>query len=207
MNHEFEKGIQGLKRMRLTEHEKATMLAHVLAQRVPSPYARYLRVLVYVKKPVTLALVIFIMIGSTAVFASQQSLPGEKLYSLKTKVFEPVVGAFKTLPEEKAAWEEAKIEKRLLEAKRLAEQHKLDEKKTQELEAKIEQGSRAFVQAAEVSASSTATSTEGHTEKVEKLKKEFREKLELKKEEKADRLKAAANRGLESKSDRDKKNK
>ncbi len=178
---EFENKIKGWKKAELTQAEKSLMLKSILATPVKSPYTRYLKVLVYVKRPMAMALIVFVLFGSTAVFASQNALPGEKLYALKTKVVEPFIGKFNTLPEEKLSWEEERVSRRIAEAEALAEDNKLDEAKTAELEKKIEKSSQAFVEAVEKTAERGATSTQGREEKVESLKKKFRENLETNK--------------------------
>jgi hypothetical protein len=195
---EFQKGLKDIQKVHLSEAEKSAMLRQILATSTVSPYTKYLRVYV----PVCL---MFILIFGSVSYAAQGSLPGEKLYTLKTRVVEPLIGTLHTLPEEKVAWEEEKVSRRITEAEQLATQNKLDESKTLELEEKIEKSSRAFAKAAEQSASSTATSTKGHEEKVEKLKQTFREKFDNNKEGNSERFKAAAERGLESNGSRKEK--
>lgn len=197
----------------LTEKEKSLMLEGVFAAPIKSPYARYVRVFAFVRRPVmALSLIIVLGFGSV-VYASEAALPGEKLYAVKTKVVEPILDKINSSPEKKFTWEEKKVVRRIEEAESLAKENKLDEVKTLELEKKIEQSSISFVVAAEAVASTTATSTKGRQEKVEKLKQDFRNKLEEKnenksgekdneqkeREEKIKRLKDKAVKSLESK--------
>ena len=175
----FKKGIEEIQEMRLAEAEKSAILQRIFSTPIRSPYTRYLQAFAYVRRPASaLVVVCLIFAFSSVTDASQNSLPGEKLYSLKVAMVEPILDHFNTAPLEKLAWEEEKISRRIAEAESLADQNKLDEKKTKELEDKIEKSSSAFAITAEVVASSTATSTNAHREKVERLKREFKHKLE-----------------------------
>ncbi len=207
MNNEehFKKGIHEMQSVRLTDLERAAMLERILNTPIVSPYTRYLRVLVYMKKPAAalmMASLILVLSAGTLAYASEAALPGDLLYSVKTKLVEPILDKVNIAPEKKIVWEEEKIERRIAEAKALVVEDKLDEKKSRELEKKIEKSSAAFVTAAEAVSRKTATTTEKQEEKQEELKKKFKERLEDKKEDKSDekinRLKDRAVKVLEA---------
>lgn len=69
--------------------------------------------------------------------ASEQSLPGEALYTFKTEWSEPVRAAFYLTPQAKKSWQESRIEARLDEAKRLATQKELSDEDIEKIEALI----------------------------------------------------------------------
>jgi len=70
--------------------------------------------------------------------ASEQSLPGEVLYKVKTVINEPILGLLKRTPEEKALWAKTLSERRMEEADELAVFGKLGEKESREIEGLIE---------------------------------------------------------------------
>lgn len=70
--------------------------------------------------------------------ASEQSLPGEALYKVKTVINEPILGLLKRTPEEKALWAKALSERRMEEANELSVSGKLGEKESREIEELIE---------------------------------------------------------------------
>ena len=79
-------------------------------------------------------LVVVIGSGWGIARASEQSLPGESLYALKTEWSEPLRSIFHLSPEAKASWQESRIEARLDEAKRLAAQKKLSDEDIEKIE-------------------------------------------------------------------------
>lgn len=205
--------------MSMSASEKALMLERIFAASpVPSPYAKYLNLVVSVKRPLSMAAtfsLVFVLISGSVTYAAEKSLPGDPLYAVKTQLVEPIIDKLSFKTEKKLEWEEKKVERRISEAEKLAAEDKLDEERAAKLEKKIEKSSQAFAALAEKTASSTATSSEGHKVKVEKLKKDFVEKIEKKerserrgeskennqdnREEKVKRLKEAAVKSLDLK--------
>ena len=83
-------------------------------------------------------LVGFVAGGGGLAFASEQALPGDALYAVKTEITEEVVAAFQTTPEAKIAWEEKRIARRANELSKLQMKGKLVEKRAQIAAEKIE---------------------------------------------------------------------
>jgi hypothetical protein len=155
-NEEFKKGIGEMQEMRLTEREKAAMLAHVFSMPIRSPYARFMNVFSIIQKPMAMAFSLAILVlGGTLTYGAENALPGEVLYPIKTRFIEPVIDTVSVSPVAELEWEEKKVERRLLEAEALAQEDKLDDEKTLELERKIEKSSAAFAAAAEKTASTS----------------------------------------------------
>lgn len=178
-NKEFKKGIKEFREIKLTTDEKSTMLENIFKAPMESPYFGERLISNWLHKPVAFALIAVLLVTGTSVaYTAENSVPGEALYTLKTGVFEPILDLVNTAPIEKLEWEEKKVARRIMEAEELAAKNQLDEKKTRELEQKIEKSSAAFAVAAEKVASSTATTTKGRSEEIEKFKKAFRQKLE-----------------------------
>jgi len=84
-------------------------------------WSLYLRV-------VPAALLIVLLVGTPVAFAAEHSLPGDTLYSFKTKINEEVVGAFVSKTE-KDEYYESLLTKRASEIRVLAKQGKLDDER------------------------------------------------------------------------------
>jgi hypothetical protein len=177
-NQEFKKGIREVHEMRLTEREKAAMLAHVFSMPIRSPYSNFLNVFSMIQRPMiaTFSLLV-IVLGGTLTYGAENALPGEVLYPIKTRFIEPVIDTVSFSPVAELEWEEKKVERRIMEAEALAQEDKLDEEKTIELERRIQKSSAAFAVAAEKNASTTATTTQGREVEFARLKQKFLEKL------------------------------
>lgn len=176
----IDKGIGELKNMRLTAAEKAAMLEHIFKAPIASPYQARPKVYAYVRRfsaAIALSLIVVLTSGSLAL-ASERSLPGEKLYSLKTKVLEPLRGALAVTPVKKLEWEEKKVARRLAEAEKLAAKDRLEDDEIENLGMEIEKSSSAFAKKAEEISLDVATSSDGKKAKEAQLKEAFKEKLE-----------------------------
>ncbi len=176
----FDKGIQELKSLRLTAAEKAAMLETVLKTPIASPYSVETMVYAYARRfsvAVAFGLVLVLTSGTLA-FASLQSLPGEKLYSVKVEVLEPLRGVLAVTPDEKLEWEGEKVARRLAEAEELADEDKLEEGEIEKLEQEIEKSSTAFAKKAGEISLSVATTTDGRKLKEAELRQSFKEKLD-----------------------------
>jgi hypothetical protein len=88
--------------------------------------------------PRTMALAcVFLVIGSSAAYASETALPGDWLYQLKVDIVEPVRGRLTSSSESRAAWESTRALRRLEEAEQLAAHNRLDEKTWTKLHGKF----------------------------------------------------------------------
>ncbi len=58
--------------------------------------------------------------GGVLVYAAEEALPGDALYSVKVSLSEPAIALFYRTPQAKARWAEKKLERRLREAEKLA---------------------------------------------------------------------------------------
>lgn len=179
----FKKGIKEFRETRLTVVEKSAMLEKIFKAQIESPYSTSYWYFNIFQKPLTGALLVMLIMitGTSVAYTAEHSLPGETLYAVKTQVFEPIRDLVNTSPIQKLEWEEKKVERRIMEAEELAKNNKLDEKRTRELEQKIERSSAAFSAAAKKVASSTATTTSGRDRQEQEIKKSLRAKLEEKK--------------------------
>lgn len=176
---EFDKGINEFRKISLSRAEKDAMLENIFKAPVESPFFEWKEVSSFFRKPLMAGYVLasFALALTSVAYTAEMSVPGETLYAVKTAVFEPIRDQITLSPEEKLEWETEKIERRIEEAEALAEEQKLDDEKTAELEEKIRKSSAAFSKAADKVASSTATTTEGRAKKAEALKESFRKKI------------------------------
>ncbi len=73
----------------------------------------------------SMAGVVVIVSGTGVSLAAEQSLPGDRLYPVKTEVNERLKGAFLLTPEAKITWEMERVERRLTEADELSSEGRL----------------------------------------------------------------------------------
>lgn len=175
-----------MKSIRMTDAEKIRMLKRIFSAPIKSPYMKRIPVLAFVYSQHTRVLlasclVLAISLGGVT-YASGKSLPGNLLYPIKTKVVEPMLDVVNSAPEKKIVWEEQKVTRRIIEAEMLAEKDELNDERLKELERNIEKSSIAFAEAINVVASSTTTSTSSARERAEGQKREFRRKINERKE-------------------------
>lgn len=93
------------------------------------------------RQAISFSVIVMLVLASTGIGvakASEQSLPGETLYKVKTIISEPVLGLLKRTPEEKITWAMTLSERRMNEADALATSGKLGEKESREIEVLIE---------------------------------------------------------------------
>ncbi len=172
---EFESGVKKLKQIRMTEAEKSRLYKNILNSEVESPFVYSSSFsfssfhFVLAHRVMALSLILVISFGGL-VYASDDALPGEALYSMKVDMLEPILDQFNQTAEEKIAWEEKKVERRLQEAEALLEKDELDDKRSVELEERVEKSSRAFAEAVEQEAKLKA-------EDPEERKQKFRNKI------------------------------
>lgn len=178
---DFNKGIDELKNIRLSSAEKEGILKKIFATPVESPYVKpspfFALIFSQHTRVFVAASLIFVISFGGVLYASDDALPGDVLYPVKTAMIEPMLNVVYSAPEKKLVWEEEKVERRIAEAEKLLEKDELSEDKLVELEEKIEKSSIAFVQAASRVASSTATSSSSKIEKEKRIKQEFKTKI------------------------------
>ena len=132
-NENWKKGIEDLKNIKLSKEEGEILYNKVISR---SPYIPKMSPYGFLIKHYTFVVstfVIFVLLGNIVVLA-ENSLPGNRLYSMKINVTEPIRDLVKVNPEEKIAWQAEKATRRLEEAESLAVQNKLDDKKRDEIE-------------------------------------------------------------------------
>jgi len=113
-------------------------------------------------RPVAAFLVLALFASSAGVsYAAQNTLPGDLLYPIKTRVNEPLSGALSVSASAKAAWAMSVAGKRVEEAATLAAEGRLSASAQNDLQSNFDQHAQAAVQAiAEQATSSPDTSTE-----------------------------------------------
>lgn len=141
-NFNLEKGIEQVKKIKMTAAEKSVVLGHILdssKKTVPSPWTLYsFKVWIEQNRSMTICSVIalILIVSSTNIaFAAKGSLPGDLLYPIKTQVIEPIEGTLAITPTAKAKFNVSIADTRLQEAEVLAAQGRLDSAKEQQIEA------------------------------------------------------------------------
>lgn len=82
-------------------------------------------VLRFSRRAAQLAVGLFVLTLIVIPFAAEKSVPGEVLYLVKTGINEPIQGQFATSPYEKIKFETTLVERRIAEARALADEGKL----------------------------------------------------------------------------------
>jgi hypothetical protein len=171
----FKSGVEKLKQIRMTESEKSRLYKNILNSEAespfvqPSPFSFSSFHFLLAHRVVTMSLILVVSFTGL-VYASDDALPGEALYSMKVSMLEPMLDQFNYSVEKRIEWEEEKVERRLQEAEALVERDELDEKLTVELEERVEKSSRAFATAVEEEAKLKS-------EDPEERKQKFRNKI------------------------------
>lgn len=101
---------------------------------IPSPWVAG-RFLVFMHKPVALALIVLLALGGGTAYAAEGALPGDALYSVKVDIVEEAVAAVTISDEARVRWDVRRAERRLEEATALATAGRM----TVEVETEIEQ--------------------------------------------------------------------
>jgi len=175
---DFNKEIEALREVKMTEGEKASILRGILSLPMRSPYWHKSKILVfahiYRTQTILAVCLVFMLSFGGAVYASSGAVPGELLYPVKVKIVEPVLDVVNNSQEKKAAWQEEKVVRRIEEARILADQDKLDDKKLAELDKRIKKNSEEFVKVVE-------KEDEGEDLK-EALREKIKEEKDIKKE-------------------------
>lgn len=119
-----------------TEREKMSRVVLEYMAHKPLPHEEYASIsssvsirwfsLSWIKQPVAAALALVFIFGSGVSYAAESALPGDALYSVKTKINESVKVALATDTEAKAAVQMELAERRIEEAAALAAENRLD---------------------------------------------------------------------------------
>ncbi len=147
------KGIQQIKKITMTDAEKERMLGRILStsqvvkKPVQSSWVSYS--FIFSKRhrffyaSIAMLLIVFVG-GREAVFASEESLPGDALYAVKVNIVEPVRARLTFSQEAKAEYESTRAKKRMVEAETLASTGNLDETKQKEIAVLLETHTKAL---------------------------------------------------------------
>lgn len=142
----IQKGIDQIKKVSLTSEEKSKMLHNLslyadIHQPIPTTHSLFSFFNISLNRKlatVMASVMIAVVLGGSAVYASENSLPGDLLYPIKTKIVEPIKIAMATTPKAKADVEANIGVERLKEAETLDQKGKLTPDIKKELNSKIE---------------------------------------------------------------------
>lgn len=136
-NNKLQNGIGEIKNVKLTADEKKLIFENVLNSKITevptsikSPWFGYSFVLIIQKNKLAYYIIIpliIILSGGSLAFASEESLPNNFLYPIKTNVIEPLRDALTFSARGKALYQSSLATKRLVEAETLIDQGKLDQ--------------------------------------------------------------------------------
>ncbi len=157
----LQKGIAGLKKIRLSPAEKAAVFARLSAHMeahpplIVSPWRVY--VSRFSSRYAIAALLLVVLTGGSAAYASEGALPGDLLYPVKLYVMEPATSAmtFGAVPQ--ARWEAQVALRRLQEAETLAAQGRLTIADVQTLQTNFQKSAETFNTIVQKAASTTPT--------------------------------------------------
>lgn len=152
MNNKWQKGIDDLKNICLTKNEKDKVLQKVLTRSpyvsVKSPWI-FEQFVTFRRHAVVFSAFLIVATSAGITFASEKSLPGNLLYSIKINITEPARDLIKVLPEKNIEWQAQKATRRLLEAEELLVQDKFDDKKRDEIESLFKKHTENFKKSSE----------------------------------------------------------
>ena len=148
MDKNTENTIYNLKKIHLEKDEKDALRARLLSEihKTPfqSPYKNNNQWSILLhqnlsKKMLTVfACLVLLVTFSSVTFASESSLPGDMLYTIKTKINEPILRAVKAVTPAKSVNFETQIfEKRLIEAEELDQKGHLNEEKKKQIKTQL----------------------------------------------------------------------
>jgi hypothetical protein len=149
MSKELEKLIQSAKQITLSPEKKALIRAHIqdfieltpitksISKPILSPLVSRVSVS-YFSKAISFALIVLIAGGSTISYASEDTLPGDTLYTVKVNVKEPLEEKLAFSPQAKLEVKTKQVEKRLTEAQTLLQNNDISPEKHKEVESRVE---------------------------------------------------------------------
>lgn len=140
MDEQFKKLIQDMKKVKLTDEEKAETRSFLkyFVKNNPIKEGKVLFPFMQVfARPIPTMAVIILLIGVSVSFAAENSLPNDLLYPVKTSVNENVLKILARDEESKVKLETRFVRRRLEEAKELVANNKLDNKAQNEISLRI----------------------------------------------------------------------
>jgi hypothetical protein len=140
----MQKGIEQIKKVSLTTGEKNKMLHNIYMyadfhRPISSPFS--LLSFMHLSKKfacVLASIIIAVLVGGSITYASENSLPGDLFYPIKTKIVEPIETVLAATPKAKAEVETELADKRLKEAETLDRVGKLTPEIKKELSDKFD---------------------------------------------------------------------
>jgi hypothetical protein len=140
MMNDIENKFRALKGVTLSEREKSNMRSSLMRYMHANPAAAAqgsyfsgvgtrlagaFGARIFTGNPAFAACVLVLMIGFGTSYAAESALPGHPLYAIKTRINEPIQGAFAVSPVAQTQWNAELAFRRLLEAEELAATDKL----------------------------------------------------------------------------------
>ncbi len=150
MNNDFKKLISNAKKIDLSPEKKDSIRARLqnfidltpIQQKNPQPLRSKYYIssfsILNMSKVVSFVLIILITGGSTISYASEDTLPGDTLYTVKVNFKEPIEEGLAFGPQAKLEVKTKQVEKRLTEAQVLIKKNDLTPEKHKEVEARVE---------------------------------------------------------------------
>lgn len=182
MDDKFKKGIKDIRNLGMNKTEKDIMLSKLEAYTNERPATirpnfwqenfRWYSFVHSSRMAYTAFLLIFTVTGSSLLVASQDSLPGDLLYSVKVNVAEKAVGVTIFDPIAKVNWEAEKVERRLQEIEILAVQGGLNTKLSESIQVKLEEQTQSFYETVAI------TESLGNSQSTNSLRLDFEAKVE-----------------------------
>src|SRR3989344_1040623 len=150
MNEQFEHTFKKMRSDSLSHEERADMRARLrlfMAEHPvePSAFERFAIAFTYGRarasyaRPALAGFLIIFLVGGGTSYAAADALPGDFLYTVKTRVNEPITSALALSPEAKASVSATLAVRRLEEAEVLASEGRLSSAVSVELESKFEE--------------------------------------------------------------------
>lgn len=178
----FKKGIDQIKKISLTNAEKSKMTHNLslyvdfhMPTRSPFSVLSFLNTMPSKRYSSALASVIIaILISGSVVYASENSLPGDLLYPIKTKIVEPVKIALASTPSARAMVETQLAHNRLNEAEALDKVGKLTPELKKDLGQKANLNILKYNELKKEIEKENSTSSK---DKVDKIQQEFDDKI------------------------------
>ena len=143
-NKELQNFIDQAKSIKMTAEEKSLLRSKLSSLPIPSPLqiarSPYLAKSHFwtLGKALVAACLIVVLGGGSLSYAAESSLPGQLLYPVKTKFNEEIAAMVKFKPEDKLAWQEKMVERRLKEIEALTERNKLNDRAKIQIEKNLE---------------------------------------------------------------------
>jgi|GEM_PF-1262411 len=128
---------KGIIRTRLESFIELTPITQTVSKPIKSPFTPRISIS-YFSKAISFALIVLIAGGSTISYASEDTLPGDTLYTVKVNVKEPLEQKLALTPQAKLEVKTKQVEKRLTEAQTLLQKNDTSPEKHKEVEVRVE---------------------------------------------------------------------